>query len=335
MKTKELEQVLGLSKHTIFYYEKEGFVHPTRDENGYRNYSEQDVQTLQLVKFLRNLNISIDDVKGIIAGTVSFDECLRINEIHLNKQIEGLKEIEKQVKKYKDKNLPVLPALENIHEQKKTYLGYQKTTPTVSLGRKLTSSLALRELLYTLPGIIIVSYMTLQWFPLDKKYFWIVLVLVVLVFLMLIFGFNFKQTSSMMLDEGLDQSVEFLQDGITYYQRKGFYQHLCYHIAVLLHHEDKYVHHCAYENIKEVSIIVSKRYMKMGSPLAYEIYVPDFKFIFHDGSEFYFYWPMILDDDERYIATILEEKVKNIKDPDHVLYAMKHGINLYDYLKAQ
>ena len=63
MKTKELEQVLGLSKHTIFYYEKEGFVHPTRDENGYRNYSEQDVQTLQLVKFLRNLNISIDDVK--------------------------------------------------------------------------------------------------------------------------------------------------------------------------------------------------------------------------------------------------------------------------------
>ena len=39
MKTHELEKELGISKHTIFYYEKEGIVTPQRDANGYRSYN--------------------------------------------------------------------------------------------------------------------------------------------------------------------------------------------------------------------------------------------------------------------------------------------------------
>lgn len=38
-------------------------IHPLRDDNGYRNDTYQDIQTLELVKFLRNLGISIDDAK--------------------------------------------------------------------------------------------------------------------------------------------------------------------------------------------------------------------------------------------------------------------------------
>lgn len=333
MKTKELEQELGLSKHTIFYYEKEGFIHPDRDDNGYRIYSEQDVQTLQLVKFLRNLNISIDDVKGIIEGTVSFEECLRINQIHLNKQIEGLKEIENRIETFKEKQLPVLPALETVNSQKKTTLGFQKTTSTVSLGRKLTRPLAIRELLYTLPATIFICAMILKWFDIPKPYFLLVVIVVSVLVFFLFIGFNFKATSTAMLDEGRDQSIEFLQEGIRYYQKKGFFQHVSYYLAVLLNQEERYVHYCDYKDIEQVEIIVSKRYMNLGSPIAYEVYVPDFRFTFKDGHEFYFYWPMILDDDERYIAIILENKVKNIKDPKNVLYAMKNGINLHDYLK--
>lgn len=332
MKTKELEQELGLSKHTIFYYEKEGFIHPDRDDNGYRIYSEQDIQTLQLVKFLRNLNISIDDVKGIIEGTVSFEECLKINQIHLNKQIEGLKEIENRIDKFQEKQLPILPALEKVNDQKKTYLGFQKTTSTVSLGRKLTHSLALREFIYTLPVAIFMCAVVLYWFKVPQSYAVIVSVIIFLLTYIICIGFNFKVTSVNMLDEGRDQSIEFLQNGIKYYQRKGFFQHICYYVAVLLNEEERYVHYCDYKDIEQVEIIVSKRYMNLGSPIAYELYVPDFKFTFKDGHEFYFYWPMILDDDERYIAIILENKIKNIKDPQNVLYAMKNGINLHDYL---
>ena len=93
----DLERELGLSKYTLRYYEKEGLITPQRDNNGYRCYSDEDLQTLKLVKFLRSLNISIDDVKAIIHGKLDFHECLKMNQIHLDHQIESLKEVKKTI----------------------------------------------------------------------------------------------------------------------------------------------------------------------------------------------------------------------------------------------
>ena len=88
MKTHELEKELGISKHTIFYYEKEGIVTPQRDENGYRSYSQDDLQKLIMVKFLRNLNISIDDDARFIG--MILDEKVE-NVIDKDHVIEALK----------------------------------------------------------------------------------------------------------------------------------------------------------------------------------------------------------------------------------------------------
>ena len=38
MKINQVEKLIGLSKHTVMYYEKEGLVTPRRDENGYRHF---------------------------------------------------------------------------------------------------------------------------------------------------------------------------------------------------------------------------------------------------------------------------------------------------------
>ena len=57
MKTNELEKEIGLSKYTIRYYEKEGLIQPKREENGYRDYDDETVQKLKIIKFLRNLQI--------------------------------------------------------------------------------------------------------------------------------------------------------------------------------------------------------------------------------------------------------------------------------------
>ena len=158
MKTHELEKELGISKHTIFYYEKEGIVTPQRDENGYRSYSQDDLQKLIMVKFLRNLNISIDDVKAILNNELDFKECLEINQIHLEKQIKSLEEVQENIEMYVRKDLPMLPALQQIQREVKNYkLGYQKTTDIVSLGRRLTKKLALRKFLYKfIPTFLIV-----------------------------------------------------------------------------------------------------------------------------------------------------------------------------------
>ena len=46
MTIKDLEERTGLSRANIRFYEKEGLLSPLRRENGYREYTEADVQTL-------------------------------------------------------------------------------------------------------------------------------------------------------------------------------------------------------------------------------------------------------------------------------------------------
>ena len=50
-----------------------------------------------MVKFLRNLNISVDDVKAILNNELDFKECLEINQIHLEKQIKSLEEVQEKI----------------------------------------------------------------------------------------------------------------------------------------------------------------------------------------------------------------------------------------------
>ena len=40
-----------------------------------------------------------------------------------------------------------------------------------------------------------------------------------------------------------------------------------------------------------------------------------------------------IDDDARFIGMILDEKVENVIDKDHVIDALKNGIHLNDYMK--
>ena len=341
MKTNELEKELGLSKHTIRYYEKEGFIQPSRDENGYRNYNDIDVQTLKLVKFLRNLEISIDDVKLIIDGELDFQECLRINQVHLDKHIEGMKEIKQTIDDYANKELPLIPALSEIDKKvkSKSYFGIQKTTDTISLGRRLTREWAIRQVLYGLASSLFLTFamgrFVLMVVPMPSWMRVTLFILVTIIIEIIFIAMAYRQTSGALIDNSMDQSIEFLEVGIRYYEFKGPISNFKYFLAILLNKENTFMHNYRYEDIQEVEVIAKRRYMNLGSPIAYEVYVSDFNFKFDDGNSFYFCWPTILEDDSRYIAIIIEEKIKHIKDSYNLLYAMKNGINLNDYLMGE
>ena len=114
MKTNELEKEIGLSKYTIRYYEKEGLIQPKREENGYRDYDDETVQKLKIIKFLRNLQISVDDIKAILEGELDFRHCLKINQVNMQKQIESMNEIKDTIDDYYDKDLPLIEELSEI-----------------------------------------------------------------------------------------------------------------------------------------------------------------------------------------------------------------------------
>lgn len=323
MKTHELEKELGISKHTIFYYEKEGIVTPQRDDNGYRSYSQEDLQKLIMVKFLRNLNISIDDVKAILNNELDFKECLKINQIHLEKQIKSLEEVQGNIEMYVRKDLPMLPALQQIQRETKNYkLGYKKTTDTVSLGRRLTKKLAIKKFLYKfIPTFLIVLF-----FSAVNEQDVLTRVLSVLVI-------SFVFTNGLIAADFLSQSVEFLNDRIRYYHFKGFKDNIKYFYAVLFGKEAKFMNEYKYEDIQSVELLLKHRYENYRTPIARDWYVLDYRFEFKDGNHFYFYCPFTIDDDARFIGIILDEKVENVIDKDHVMDALKNGIHLNDYMK--
>ena len=52
MNIAEVERRTGLTRANIRFYEKEGLLSPARGANGYRDYTEADVETLRKVRLL-------------------------------------------------------------------------------------------------------------------------------------------------------------------------------------------------------------------------------------------------------------------------------------------
>ena len=66
MRINEAAEQLGLSQRALKYYEKEGLLEVRRDENGYRNYSAQDLERLKKISLYRKLGIAIKDIERLI-----------------------------------------------------------------------------------------------------------------------------------------------------------------------------------------------------------------------------------------------------------------------------
>lgn len=61
-------KITGLSVPTLRYYDELGLLpHLKRDENGYRQFSDQDISDINLVKCFREVGVPIKQIKKIIA----------------------------------------------------------------------------------------------------------------------------------------------------------------------------------------------------------------------------------------------------------------------------
>lgn len=69
MKIQELADKMGLTIHTIRFYEKEGLLddrHVRRESNNYRNYSEEAVGRLKLIKKFQSIGCSLAELKEVL-----------------------------------------------------------------------------------------------------------------------------------------------------------------------------------------------------------------------------------------------------------------------------
>ena len=95
MKINQVEQLAGISKVNIRFYEKEGLLTPGRNsENGYREYTESDVLWLKKIRLLRMLDVPIEEILKLKSGELTLSDAMSRHMIQLERRRTNLASME-------------------------------------------------------------------------------------------------------------------------------------------------------------------------------------------------------------------------------------------------
>ena len=84
---KEAEQLTGISSQNIRYYEKQGLICPARNEdNSYREYSDNDIERLKLIRLFRKLGMPIEELRRLLNGEIDLRSAVEMQEKRLESQ---------------------------------------------------------------------------------------------------------------------------------------------------------------------------------------------------------------------------------------------------------
>ena len=88
MNIKEAEYQTGISRRNIRFYEQKGMLHPARNQdNDYRDYSPQDIERLKLIRALRMVDMSLENIRDVLQGTATLEQAVAAQEAQLQRKI--------------------------------------------------------------------------------------------------------------------------------------------------------------------------------------------------------------------------------------------------------
>ena len=73
----QVAERMGISKHTLRYYEREGLLHPiAKGSNGHRRYTEDDLGWISFLQLLRGTGMPIREMKSFVELTQAGDHTI-------------------------------------------------------------------------------------------------------------------------------------------------------------------------------------------------------------------------------------------------------------------
>ena len=70
MKINEVVKLTGVSARTLQYYDEIGLLIPKKLDNGYRDYTDENLEKLQKILFYRFLKFKLKDIKELLKEDV-------------------------------------------------------------------------------------------------------------------------------------------------------------------------------------------------------------------------------------------------------------------------
>lgn len=145
MKINEVEQLVGITKKNIRYYEECGLLAPKRQaQNGYRDYSEEDVEMLRRIKLLRKLAIPIGEIRKIQSKHMTLEDCLKRHEITLAREEKNIGQIREMCAELTEMQtgFEALPTQELLLKMEEREKGGTRLMNVVATDRKTKKKIA-------------------------------------------------------------------------------------------------------------------------------------------------------------------------------------------------
>ena len=135
MKINEVEALVGITKKNIRFYEAEGLLAPRRNsENGYRDYGEEEVETLRRIKLLRKLGVPLEEIRQMQTGVHTVGDGMRRHLVTLERERQNLADAARVCEELTDcqERLEALDAqglldrMDRMEEEGTTFMDKQK-----------------------------------------------------------------------------------------------------------------------------------------------------------------------------------------------------------------
>mgnify|MGYP000822189569 CR=1 FL=1 len=163
MKIKQVEELVGITRKNIRFYEEQGLLNVERAENGYREYHTADIARLQEIKLFRKMDISIEEMRALFEKRKSLQVCLEQHLGELERRREGLVKMQEMCQRLiaEHQSLDTLNAencLEEIEQMEKEGAKFMNVNKTDVHNKKRKGAIigaAVMTLLMLLTIIII------------------------------------------------------------------------------------------------------------------------------------------------------------------------------------
>ena len=161
MKIKQVEELVGITRKNIRFYEDQGLLNVERAENGYREYHQEDVIRLQEIKLFRKMDISIEEMKLLFEKKKSLQICLEQHLKELEHRKEGLAKMQEMCERLiaEHQSLDTLNAencLEEIEQMEKEGARFMDVKKTDIRKKRKTGAIAGAVIMTVLMAISVI-----------------------------------------------------------------------------------------------------------------------------------------------------------------------------------
>lgn len=184
MKINEVEALSGVAKKNIRFYEEQGLLSPRRNqENGYRDYGEEEVRILRQIRLMRKLDVPIEEIRQMLSGKHTVGDGMRRHLVALERERRNLEQSMELCRELQNREIPlaaleeeaILARMEQLEQGGTRFRDPGKQDVRLRYMAPVLVTVLMVGLMGCLCGVILWAYHTA---PQDAPPLWFLLVII-------------------------------------------------------------------------------------------------------------------------------------------------------------